>query len=324
MNVAEKSEKISLIGKIRNTRKEFVVPVVSFVAVVLLFTIATGGSFLRGSNLALVGDIVFPTMIASLGAVFIYAHGGIDFSLGAVQGLTMLVIALVLDGKMDNLALALILGMVVSLACGALLATIRVVFKLNPLIASLCVQSIAQGILKAVTMSGAVTVPVGLVELDNTAVKLGMLVVLLILTVIVFEFTKIGKGNKAMGANMVACSLMGINTNAMIFFAHLLTNFAIGISAIFATAQISQVVATSGSGLEMDVLVAMVLGGMSLAGGTRTTIINILVGSVIVALLTNGFALWGVNPDVIMGIKGMIFLVVLLATRPRDKNIIVG
>jgi len=309
--------------RFRGVQKEHVVPLVAFVVVVALFTIVTKGSFLRTSNLALIGNIAFPTMIASLGAVFIYSHGGIDFSLGAVQGLSMLVIALVLNGSMDNLVLALICGVCTSLACGTVLAFIRTTFRLPALIASLCVQSIATGILRAVTSSGSVTIPIGLVKLDSTAIKLTILCIMVVLTVIVFEFTKIGRGNKAIGANPVATSMVGVNNNMMIYFAHLLTNFAVGVSAIFSASQISQVVATSGFGLEMDVLVAAVIGGMSIAGGMRSTILNILVGSVIVALMTNGFSLWGINPNVIMGIKGVIFLIVIFVTRERDKNAII-
>lgn len=306
-----------------NIRKEYIVPVIAFLVVLLLFTVVTKGSFIKPTNITNIAGIAFPTMIASLGAVFIYSHGGIDFSLGAVQGLSMMVIALVLKGKMDHLVLALVSGVVTSLLCGTLLAVLRTALRLPALIASLCVQSIAIGILQAITMSGAVTLPIGLVALDKTPIKLGMLALLVIMTIIIFEFTKIGKGNKAMGANMTACALMGVNTTAVIFFAHLLTNFAVGISAIFYAAQISQVVATSGFGLEMDVLCAAVIGGMSLKGGTNSTIVNILVGSVIVAMLTNGFAIWAVNPNVIMGIKGIVFLVVLFATRDRDKNAII-
>ncbi len=318
------AKSIEIEGKKKiHLQREYVVPIVAFLATLVLFVVVTGGSFIAPSNLVNIANIAFPTMIASLGAVFIYAHGGIDFSLGAVQGMSMLTIALVLNGKMDNLVLALVVGVVTSLIFGVLLAVLRTALRLPALIASLCVQSIATGILQAVTMTRSVTLPIGVASLDQVGIKLTILILLVIMTIVIFEFTKIGKGNKAMGANIVACGLMGVNTVAMIFFAHLLTNFAVGISAIFSASQISQVVATSGFGLEMDVLVAAVIGGMSLNGGTRSTILNILVGSVIVAMLTNGFSLWGINPNVIMGIKGLIFLVVLFFTRDRNKNAII-
>ena len=109
----------------------------------------------------------------------------------------------------------------------------------------------------------------------------------------------------------------------MIYFAHILTNFAVGVAAIFYASQISQVVATTGSGLEMDVLVAAVIGGMDINGGPKSKIINILVGALIVAVMTNGFALWGINPNLIAGLKGTVFLLVLFVTRTKDKNAIV-
>lgn len=311
------------ISKLKNVRQEHIVPVVSFLVVFVLFTITSKGTFATFGNFVNIANIAFPTVIACLGAVFIYSHGGIDFSIGAVQGLSIMVIALVMDGNMKNIVPAFIMGMITSLAAGALVATLRVVLHLPALIASLCVQSLATGILQAITMSGAVVLPVGLVAVDNTVVKLVILAIMIVLTVIIYEFTRIGKGNKSMGSNAVASSLMGVNNNAMIYFSHLLTNFAVGVSAIFYSGQISQVVATTGFGLEMDVLCAAVIGGMSLKGGTRSTILNILVGAVIVAMMTNGFALWGVLPTIIFGIKGLIFLIVLCVTHDRNKNAII-
>lgn len=308
------------IIKLKDIRKEYIIPEVSFVVVALLFIITSHGAFLKPSNLVNIANIAFPTLIASLGAVFIYAQGGIDFSLGAVQGLSIMVIGLVMKGRMSMVVPAFILGMLTSLAAGAIMATLRVVFRLPSLIASLCIQSIATGMLQAITMSGAVVLPTKLVVVDNTVAKFIILGILIVLTIIIFEFTRIGKGNKAMGANPDAAALMGVNNNAMIYFAHLFTNFAVGISAIFYSGQISQVVATTGFGLEMDVLCAAVIGGMSLKGGTRSSIINILVGALVVSMMTNGFALWGVLPTIISGIKGLIFLFVLFLTHERNKN----
>lgn len=315
-NTIEKTQK--------KIKREYVVPAIAFVLTFLLFSVVTGGKFVSANNILNILNIAFPIVITSLGAVFIYAHGGIDFSLGPVQGLSILVIGLVLNGKMDRLVLALFLGMLTSLACGTIIACLRIFLRLPALIASLCVQSIATGTLQAIAKRpGGVILPVGLVFLDRLPVKLTMLAIMVIGTVIIFEYTKIGKGNKAMGGNAVATSLMGINNNAMIFFAHLLTNFAVGVSAIFYSAQISQVVASTGFGLETDILCAAVIGGMSLNGGTKSTIVNILVGDLIVAMMSNGFAIWGVNPNVIMGIKGFIFLTVLYFTRVKDKNAII-
>lgn len=318
------NENIKVLGAgiTKKVPKEYLISIFNFLLVVLFFLVITKGRSLALSNLALIADIAFPTMIVALGAVFIYAHGGIDFSLGAVQGLSMMMCALVMQNSTNNIVVGIIAAIGTSLVAGLILAFIRVTFRIPALVASLCVQSLAKGILQAVTMSRSVTVPVGMVVLDNTYIKVGMLAAMAVISIILFEYTRVGKGDKALGANAVAARLMGVNDVKIIYFSHLLTSLAVGISAVFAIAQVSQIVATSGSGMETDVLVAAVVGGMSLTGGSRTKIINILIGSVIVAFLTNGFSVWGVAPTVIQGIKGLIFIVTVLLTRPKDRTAI--
>ena len=61
----------SMTKKLGSVRKEYVVPVVSFITILLLFIIATKGKFVSGSSLLNIANVAFPTMIASLGAVFI-------------------------------------------------------------------------------------------------------------------------------------------------------------------------------------------------------------------------------------------------------------
>lgn len=295
-------------------------PFIALVVILMIFSVMTGGRIFRPSNIANIVILAFPTMIASIGAVFIYSHGGLDFSIGAVQGIGIMVLGLVLNGKMDNIVWGILACIGVSILCGVAVAFLRTVLRLPAIIASLCIQSIAKGILQAMVTSRNITLPIGLVKLDVAWLKILIMVLLLIFATVVFEKTAIGKGNKAMGGNMLATRLMGVNTDMMIFFAHILTNFAVGVAAVFTASQISQVTATTGFGLEMDVLVAAVIGGMDINGGPKSKIINILVGAVIVAVMINGFLLWGVDPNVIQGLKGAIFLFILFITKNRNKN----
>jgi ribose transport system permease protein len=90
---------------------------------------------------------------------------------------------------------------------------------------------------------------------------------------------------------------------------------------MFRTSLIS---AQTGSGLEFDVMTAIVLGGFPLTGGDRAKIQSTIVGVMTVVILSNGLILWGLDPNLINGIKGILFLVIVGLSYDRSNGKIVS
>lgn len=268
-----------------------VIPFLGLAFVIVFFTVVTGGRLLSASNLPNVVNSCFTIMLASVGAIFVYAHGGIDLSIGALQGLCITLSALVIAADIQNVWLAGLMCVGMGLASGCITGLLRAYLGVPAFIASIAVMYIWRGIMSTVILNNQVVFPAAYSSYDNPPAKLAVLIVTIVVGYILFEFTTIGKIQKAIGSNPVAVDCTGINTRFYIPLAHMFLGLCVGIGVIFTTPRYSIVTAAAGQGLEMDVLIAILIGGMSITGGAGSRLRCAVIGSATMALLNNGFAL---------------------------------
>lgn len=95
---------------------------------------------------------------------------------------------------------------------------------------------------------------------------------------------------------------------------------AVGVVGFFAAARGGAVYPQSGSGFEMDVLIALVLGGLSLSGGASCKLRCAVIGALTIAVMSNGFILLGAPQNAIEGIKGFIFIAVVALSYERTRG----
>ena len=138
-----------------------------------------------------------------------------------------------------------------------------------------------------------------------------------------FNRTKLGKYQKAIGGNETVAALSGVNTRRYIILSHVILGICASIAAVFSVARSGAVAANSGAGLELDVLVALVLGGMPLSGGSRARIRAAVIGALTVTALQNGLTLVGVEASIVEGITGVLFIVCVAFTFVRKPGDIV-
>ena len=160
--------------------------------------------------------------------------------------------------------------------------------------------------------------------LDQWGLKIAVLLVVLVISFFMFNYTRFGKYERAIGGSEVVAKLSGVNVARYRTLAHVLAGAYTGIVAFFATARASTVYPASGQSFEMDVLIALVLGGLSLSGGSSTRIRCAVLGALTIALMENGFILVGVDPNAIQGIKGLIFIATVIFSYERKKGQVVN
>ena len=136
------------------------------------------------------------------------------------------------------------------------------------------------------------------------------------------EYTKIGKFNKAIGANERAALLSGINVTKYKCIAFALTGACVGLAAFLTLTKGRSVTANTGLNVEINVLIALVLGGMPLSGGMAAKIRNVVVGALVFCLLSNGLSLWGTDPNIINIVKGVVFVACVFLSYDRSSNTI--
>lgn len=135
---------------------------------------------------------------------------------------------------------------------------------------------------------------------------------LLVALILIFSFiTKksvFGRHLYAMGGNIKAAKLSGINTNRLMFMVYVITGMMAAIAGILVSARLNASTPKAGFGYELDAIAACFLGGASISGGAGT-VFGVLVGALIMGVLNNGMSLLGVSIDWQSSIKGLVVLV---------------
>lgn len=322
----EKKIQEQLIAKAKKKEKiSMILPFLGIIFIVIFFAIVTKGNTLKAENLKNIMNQSFNIIIVAVGAVFVYSHGGMDMSVGAVQGLSSVVMAsLILNGAIPNW-LVLPVSMVVGIVCGFLTGAIHVAIGVPAFVVSLCIKYIATGITRTATSAKDLYIPYNSFSYwNNWVLKLLVLLLVIVISYIVFEYTRVGKYLKAIGGNKTTAYQSGVNVKKYIVLAYMILGATVGLVAFFGLTRTGVVSSSTGQGFELDILTAIVLGGFPLAGGSKSNIRSAILGAITVAVLTNGLTLWGVDPNIIGGIQGVLFLIIVYLSYERKKDEVVS
>ena len=131
------------------------IPYAGFVFVVVALTIATGGNLFSANNLANILNQSFVMIIVAVGASFVYAHGGMDFTVGASMGLAEFVIVTMILSDKVPLAAALLTGVLVPVASSVGVACCALYLKIPVFVGSLGLRMVLMGVLNMVTTNSA-------------------------------------------------------------------------------------------------------------------------------------------------------------------------
>jgi len=292
-------------------------PLAGLLVVFVLFSVLGGAKFYSSRNLMLIVNQAFTVMVVGIGVTMIFAHGGIDFSVGAVLALSEMFAAMVYK-RVGAPVVLIIMSVLVAVLCGLITGTLTVKLRIPPFISSLCMQFACRGVVNTVLHANQI----GVTELSapGWGVKLPVLIGVAVVVFFILDYTKIGKYNKAIGENIRAARSSGINVDKYRIAAYLISGVTVGIAAYFDLLRNGVMSTNVGYGLEMNVITAVVLGGLSLSGGYTTSIRSAILGSLLIIIMTNGLTVVGVPISYIGIIQGIIFLLVILSTYRRDSH----
>ena len=305
-------------GKTRETLKKMI-PFLGIIIMILVFQIAGHGKLLAKGNVnSIINQTVYVAIMA-FGAVFVYSHGGMDLSYGGVLGFSVLVGILVAQTGVP-VPVVILANILSALVWFLLNGFVSVYLKVSSFIVSLSIMYMCRGILNTVCASQKYSVPVEIYSYDSQPIKIGTLIVSFIVCYLLFEKSSIGKSNKAIGGNEKAARLAGVNVERTRMIAYIISGITVGISAFILMARAGSVSTSTGQGMEMNVVTALVLGGVPLSGGSRVRMVGALVGSFSVIILRNGLIILGVNERVVEGIQGIVLLLLVLLTYVKNKD----
>jgi galactofuranose transport system permease protein len=265
-----------------------------------------------------------PVALLALGMVLVIATRGIDLSVGAVMAISGAIAASLADAHGLPLALAAALG--AGLLCGLWNGLLVAVLGIQPIVATLILMVAGRGVAQLITEGRIVTFTApDLVWLGNGAVlgvpAPGVVVLgMLIITGAVVRGSALGLLIEATGGNARASELAGIGTRGMILAVYVWCGLCAALAGVIAAADIMGADANNaGLWLELDAILAVVIGGTSLFGG-RFSLVLAMVGALIIQAMNTGILLSGYPPEFNLVVKAAVVLIVLLLQSPRFAN----
>lgn len=295
-------------------------------ALVLLIFIATFVSdrFLTVPNLLNVLRQVAIVGVLAFGQTFVILTAGIDLSVGAILGLTVVLLAGLLETQSSWVAIPL--GLLAATAAGLLNGAGVTYGRLPAFIMTLGTLSFIRGL--AFIYTGGTPVPIineGFYHIGNgyfLGIPIPALIMIVTLVVCSFILTKtpFGRCVYGIGSNRDAAQLSGVPVRRYTLFVYAISGLCAGIAGLMYASQLSVGTPIAGQGYELDAIAAVVVGGTSLFGG-RGSVISTFIGTLIIGILANVLNLAGIDPFVQQLFKGaLIILAVLIMSRSVTRR----
>ena len=287
----------------------------------IIFSFMSEGRLWMPYNVGILIQAVCVYAILALGAMFIYSMGYMDISVGAQVGVYCLVLILITN-KTGNLWLGFGMILVLALFCGLVNGLVAVILGLPSIVTSIFLMSIFGGVQMLIMEwqgTNSLSIEYDMKFLQSTKAMVLAIIIVAVIAIYLYKFTQLGKVTRAIGANEKATEYSGIKTTKWKVLAYSFFGICVSVASLFLMARTGAAGKGTGNGYAMDIMVALLLGGMPLSGGMKSKISSSLIGAFTYVVLSNGLTLSGVDITYVYVIKALVFLGVILITC-RKKN----
>lgn len=283
---------------LRNKKRELVV-VIAIILMTIIFTSLNTTYFTWNNFLSIMQQATINGVLA-VGMTFAIISGGIDLSIGCTFAIVIVTV-----GKMTasgiNPFLAIIIGVVLGFAMGAINGILITKMQLQPFIATLGTMSVYRGIAYVITGGWPVlNIPDSYRSLLNTKVLNGisvymfLFVIIAVIASVLLSKTKFGNYLYAVGGNEEAAKLSGVNVVKTKIVAYAVTGACAAFAGMIMLASLGTGEPTAGTGYELDAIAAAAIGGTRMAGG-KGTILGTVLGALLLAALKVGMIVLNVD-----------------------------
>ena len=296
---------------------------------VLLAAIFTIGNpaFLTASNFITILRQSSMMGVAGIGVMFVMIAGGINLAVGSIISIVTVLVAMCCVNWGIHWVFGMVLSVIAATICGWFTGFAIVKGKIAPMIGSLAVKTILGGV--AYIICGGLPVygipaeskVLGQGYIGFVPVPVLIFVVIAAIAAFVLNKTYLGRYFYAAGSNDEAARLSGINTSKIRILAYTVSGVLAGVAGIMMYGRVGSGQPIAGNEVEMNVLTAVVIGGVSMAGG-EGKVFKACCGCVLISMLTNGLTLMNISEYTQMVIRGAIFLgaVILDSFQHRAKQ----
>lgn len=267
-----------------------------------------------------------PVALIAIGMTLVIATRGIDLSVGAVIAICGAVAAAAITSGY-SLPVTIVMALAIGLACGLWNGFLVSVLNIQPIVATLVLMVAGRGIAQLITEGAILTFDndglafIGSGSAFSMPMPVVIWVVFGLLVTLLVRKTALGLLVEAIGINRKASQLSGVKTTALLIAAYVLSGLCAAIAGLIVAADIKGADANNaGLWLELDAILAVVVGGNSLLGG-RFSIVGSLLGAMIIQAVNTGILTSGFPPEYNLIIKAVIIVVILIIQSPRMSDI---
>ena len=316
----ESKNKGSFLKKMRQ------MPELNMLLVWLLFTIVLTIAEPKFLSFGNISNLLRQTTIIgvlAVGMTFVIISAGIDLSVGSVLALSGMTAAMFMD-KGLSAPIAIILSLVIGTVIGALIGFLIYKGQVTAFIATLGSMSIIRGIV--MLMSNANKVPISKSVGDFATMRfLGIpamvyvWIAIVIVGIVIARYTIFGRNIYAIGSNEETARLSGINLGTNFCGIYAFSGFCASVAGILMAIRLGSGTPTAGTGMELDAVAAVVVGGASLSGAVGSVFGTVL-GTLIIAMIRNGGQLMGINSFILDIAVGTLIVIAVLVDKLGKKR----
>jgi ribose transport system permease protein len=254
--------------------------------------------FLQTDNILNVLRGIAVIGIMAFGETLVIMTGSFDLSIGSVLALSSMVVAKSMTDYHLNPILAVLAGIVTGMVCGAANGLMVTRIRINSFIATLAMLSIARGLTYLVASGSNIqmrdksVVFLGAGYLGRVPFAVIEMFFLLIVAYVFLRYTVVGRRVAAVGGNERAARLSGVRVERIRMLVFVIMGALAALAGVIKAATLSTAAVSAGTGNELDVIAAVVIGGASLAGGTGS-VIGAVLGAALMGVLHNAFVMLG-------------------------------
>ncbi|WP_339896728.1 ABC transporter permease [uncultured Gilvimarinus sp.] len=264
-----------------------------------------------------------PVALLAIGMTLVIATGGIDLSVGSVMAIAGAVSAGLIVSGVDNIALVVGGGLLAGVAAGFVNGFLVGYFGIQPIVATLILMVAGRGIAQLINSGQIVTFHHDAFEFLGVGYFFGLpfpiilVIIAFVLVQLLMRRTALGMFVEGVGANASASHHIGINDKLIKLMVYCVSGLCAALAGMIAAADIGGSDANNaGLWLELDAILAVVIGGASLMGGRFSVFLSII-GALIIQTLTITIILSGVPPKFNLLIKAAAIVIILLLQSPE-------
>jgi len=301
----------------RKQNLEYILPFGFLLLLFALFSIINGKAFFRMHNVKTIIDTMIPLCIGGYGMLFVIAQGSIDMSTGSNLAFSATLGAIIAakTGSFLLLPLCILIGAVVGLINGILVSK----FKVSSIMATLAQLIILRSLVVVLSKGKVVFVSPSVLKFNRWGAKGLIFAIATVIAIYLFQYTKLGFSSRSIGENEIVCNYVGLKVNWIKVIAFVLSGAFAGLAALLTIAKIGGVDPNMGQSFELQVMLAVFVGGVPVDGGSKSSIVKIIIGALLFSILQSGLVLLNVKSETVELVQGLMLLTMVAAILKANK-----